>query len=284
MPELPEVETVKRRLNEVVVGKTIAQVEVLRQKSFQGDPQKILNQTITQVSRRAKLLRIEITGPYDCLVHLKMTGQLIYVGQGERVGGGHPTADWIHQLPGDHTRVIIFFKDETRLFFNDMRVFGWIKVADDQAVKNEFSKYGPDVNQPEFSVDYLQEKLSSRTIPIKQAILIGQIVGGIGNIYACEALYQAKIDPRKPAQELSGDELERLVSALKQVIDKAIKFGGTTFDGKYVDTNDLAGNYQDQLKVYGQEGETCPDQECDGKIEKIKISGRGTYFCSSCQK
>lgn len=284
MPELPEVETVKRRLNEVVVDKTIAQVEVLRKKSFQGNLQKILNQSIIQVSRRAKLLRLKITGPYDCLVHLKMTGQLICVGQGERVGGGHPTADWIHQLPGDHTRVIITFKDETKLFFNDMRVFGWIKVADDQAVKQEFDKYGPDVNQPEFTVDYLQEKLSNRTIPIKQAILIGQIVGGIGNIYACEGLYQAKIDPRKPAQELSRDELERLVLALKQVIKRAIEFGGTTFDGKYVDASGLAGNFQDELKVYGQEGEPCHDPECGGKIKKIKISGRGTCFCPSCQK
>ena len=283
MPELPEVETVKRRLNEVIVDKTIGQVEVLRDKSFQGDPHQILNQTITQVSRRAKLLRLEITGPYDCLVHLKMTGQLIYVGQDERGGGGHPTADWIQQLPGDHTRVIITFQDKTKLFFNDMRVFGWIKVADDEVVKQEFDKYGPDVNQPEFTTDYLQEKLSNRTIPIKQAILIGKIVGGVGNIYACEALYQARIDPRRPAQELSRSELERLVSALKQVIAKAIKFGGTTFDGKYVDTNGLAGNFQEELKVYGQEDEPCPNPDCDGKINKIKISGRGTYFCPSCQ-
>ncbi|MBD3250782.1 MAG: bifunctional DNA-formamidopyrimidine glycosylase/DNA-(apurinic or apyrimidinic site) lyase [Candidatus Pacebacteria bacterium] len=284
MPELPEVEIVRQRLDQVLVGKEISEVKVLRQKSFQGEASRIKGTRIESVERRAKLIRLRLTGPDDLLVHLKMTGQLIFVDGSKKVGGGHPTDDWCEQLPGDHTRIIVKFVDQTQLFFNDLRVFGWIKVADDQAIRQEFDKYGPDVNTADFTPEYLHKKLARRTIPIKQALLIGSIVGGIGNIYASEALFEARIDPRQPANELSLQELERLVKALKQVIKQAIKSGGTTFDGSYLNADGQAGNYQEKLKVYGREGESCPSSDCQAQVEKIKISGRSTFFCSSCQE
>lgn len=281
MPELPEVETVRRRLSQVIVNRTIHQVQVLREKSFQGDPSQIIGSSINQVERRAKLLRLATDGDLDLLVHLKMTGQLIFVGDQQRVGGGHPTADWVQQLPGDHTRVIIDFQDGTKLFFNDMRVFGWIKALTEQQIEKELAKYGPDVNSPDFTSGYLEQKLSNRTTPIKQAIMIGSIVGGVGNIYASEALFVAGIDPRRPAGQLKQAEYRKIVTALKQVIQAGIEAGGTTFDGSYVDVDGLAGSYQEKLRVYGQEGEPCPN--CAGQVKKIKIGQRGTYFCSSCQ-
>jgi formamidopyrimidine-DNA glycosylase len=281
MPELPEVETVRQRLEQVLIGKTISQIQVLRDKSFQGQTQKVIGASIQAVSRKAKLLRLRLNNDLNLLIHLKMTGQLIFVDDDVKTGGGHPTADWVRALPSKHTRVIIEFSDDSKLYFNDMRVFGWMRVLDDEQVLAEFNKYGPDVIDENFTAEYLQKKLANRTIAIKEAIMVNQIVGGIGNIYANEALFEAGIDPRRSAKSLSLDELRHLVTASKQVIRAGLKAGGTTFDGRYVDVDGLAGSYQNQLKVYGKEGELCPN--CQAKIKKIKIGQRGTYFCPQCQ-
>ncbi len=281
MPELPEVETVRQRLEQVLIGKTINQIQVLRDKSFQGQQEKVYGAQIEAVSRKAKLLRLRLSNDLNLLIHLKMTGQLIFVDNDIKIGGGHPTADWVRDLPGKHTRVILEFSGNSKLYFNDMRVFGWIRVLDDEQVLDEFNQYGPDVIDESFTARYLQQKLANRTIAIKDAIMINQIVGGIGNIYASEALFEAGIDPRRPAKSLNLDELRRLVTASKQVIRAGVRAGGTTFDGQYVDVDGLAGSYQNQLKVYGREGKPCV--ECQGKVKKIKIGQRGTYFCPHCQ-
>jgi formamidopyrimidine-DNA glycosylase len=281
MPELPEVETVRQRLEQVLIGNTISQIQVLRDKSFQGQTQKVIGASIQAVSRKAKLLRLQLDNDLNLLIHLKMTGQLIFVSDDVKTGGGHPTADWVRNLPSKHTRVIIEFSDDSKLYFNDMRVFGWMRVLDDEQVLAEFNKYGPDVIDENFTAKYLQKKLANRTIAIKEAMMTNQIVGGIGNIYANEALFEAGIDPRRSAKSLSLDELRRLVTASKQVIRAGLEAGGTTFDGRYVDVDGLAGSYQNQLKVYDKEGEPCPN--CQGKIKKIKIGQRGTYFCPQCQ-
>ncbi len=282
MPELPEVETVKRRLAEVLAGKTIKQIKVLKDKSFQGEVENVLGAKIISVQRKAKLIRLQLDNELNLLVHLKMTGQLIYQDEEQKIGGGHPTADWVADLPGKHTRIILHFREDgAKLFFNDMRIFGWIKVLTDEEINEEYDKYGPDVIDAEFTPDYLKEKVKNRRIAIKQAIMINKIVGGVGNIYACEALFLAGIDPRRPSNSLKNDEYEMLVEKLKQVIAEGIAYNGTTFDGKYVGVDGLAGSYQKKLKVYGQEGEACP--ECGGKVKKIKVGGRGTYFCEECQ-
>ncbi len=282
MPELPEVETVKSRLEDLLVGQVIDDVKILKKKSFQGLPQQIVGNSIDAVSRKAKLIKINLAGKYNLLIHLKMTGQLIFINNDLRIGGGHPTADWVKDLPSDHTRVIITFKSDAKLFFNDMRIFGWIKVLTEKEIKQEFDKYGPDAIDPEFTPDYLFEKLQRRTIAIKQALMIGKIVGGIGNIYASEALFLAGIDPQKSAQKLSKQEVETLVTVIKKLMKRAVRHGGTTFDDKFVDVNGLSGQFQDKLYVYGREGEPC--YECGGQVKKIKINNRGTYYCPSCQK
>ena len=281
MPELPEVETVKRRLQEVVTGLKVVKLQSLHSKSFSGKLVDILQSTITDISRRDKLLRFHLDPGTNLLVHLKMTGQLIYVDDKIRRGGGHPTADWIKKMPGKHTRVIITFDNGGHLYFNDMRIFGWMRVMSDQAIAQEFERHGPDVIDDKFTAKYLAQRLSRRTIPIKQAIMINQIVGGIGNIYASEILFVAGIDPRQPAGELTFKELEKLVNVSKQIINESIKYRGTTYDGLYVDVAGLAGGYQNKLRVYGREGEVCPG--CDGQVQKVKIGGRGTYFCPQCQ-
>ena len=282
MPELPEVETVKQRLQSLIKNQRIMQIRILHHKSFIGSKNKIVGARVKKISRKAKILQVHLDNGLNLLIHLKMTGQLIFMNNDIKIGGGHPTADWVADLPTSHTRVIFKFKSGAKLFFNDMRIFGWIKILDDKEVSQELSNYGPDAIDKSFNQEYLFEKLKSRSISIKQAIMISDIVGGVGNIYASEALFVAGIDPTRPAKKLSKQEVKKLVKVIKQVVKEAIEFKGTTFDGKFVDVNGLSGNYQKKLKVYGREGKPCPT--CAERIQKIQLGNRGTYYCQSCQK
>ena len=281
MPELPEVETVRRRLQEILPGKIIKAIKVLHGKSFRGREKDLLGQEVQDVTRKAKIIRIHLPNNQNLLTHLKMTGQLIFVDDETRVGGGHPTADWVKDLPSSHTRLIYDFNDGSKLYFNDQRIFGWMRLMSDEEVEAEFSKYGPDVDEAEANAEYLQEKFKNRRIPIKQAIMMNPIMAGLGNIYACDALNIAQISPFRPAQSLNLKELEKLLVAAKQVIAEGLEYGGTTYDGKYVHVDGMSGSYQDIMRVYGLKGKKC--QQCGGEIVKTKIGGRGTFYCGSCQ-
>jgi formamidopyrimidine-DNA glycosylase len=283
MPELPEVETIRRRLAERIVGKTINAVSVFREKSFQGDQSLLLNTTIRAVDRTAKILQLELSEDLFLLVHLKMTGQLILQqASGERVGGGHPTADWVQSLPSKHTRVQIVFTDGDNLFFNDQRVFGWLKVVDMAARNQEFSNYGKDINDTTLTFAEFAEKISKTRRPIKLALLDSALVAGLGNIYVCDALNLARINPLRAANTLTSEELQRLFTAAQTVIERGIELKGTTFDGKYVDIAGFAGGYQKEALAYGRAGQPC--YNCGAEIKKIQQNGRGTYYCAQCQK
>lgn len=282
MPELPEVETIKRRLKPLVLGKQFQQIQVLKDKSFRGNPDQILKQKIIDLQRRAKVLRFKFANGSNLLVHLKMTGQLIFVSDQLRVGGGHPSADWVNDLPAKHTRVILNFADNETLFFNDMRIFGWLWLMDDEQAEQELKKYGPDVIDPLVTPFYLHDKFSRKQMPIKQAIMDNSIMAGVGNIYASEALFLAKIHPQRPAKSLTLAELETLHHYLLAVIEASIAVGGTTFDGKYVDVSGFAGGFQHQLKVYGKVDEKC--EICGEKIKKVKLGGRSSFYCEKCQR
>lgn len=286
MPELPEVETIRRRLANILPGKKIAKFQVLKAKSFIGQASALFGATIVTISRRAKILRIKLKTDSDSanlLIHLKMTGQLIYLDStGKKVGGGHPTADWINQLPSKHTRIIFNFTDHSKLFFNDQRIFGWIKLMTDREVENEWQKYGPDINTPHLTAKYLSTSWQRKKIPVKLALMDNQIVTGIGNIYASEALYAAKINPQRPAKSLTMAEVKNLLAKTQAIINHSIELGGTTFDGSFVNIHGFAGQYQKQLKVYQQDGRLCP--VCGTKIKKVKLAGRSTFYCDTCQK
>jgi len=280
VPELPEVETVIRKLNLVLKDKAIANIIVHRDKSFVGLKDVLFHKDIVSVSRRSKLIRFQLEGDLNILAHLKMTGQFIFVKDGVRVGGGHPSGDWINTLPSKHTRVEFEFSDKSRLYFNDMRVFGWLKVMSDEEVEFEYLKYGPDINTKEASVEYLVGKLAKTKRKIKQVIMDNKIVAGIGNIYACDGLNLAKIHPARTSNSLSKKEVSTLLHSLKAVIDKGIELGGATISS-YRNVDGLSGKYQGVVRVYGKEGESCPN--CGSKIKRIKLGGRGTYFCENCQ-
>jgi len=282
MPELPEVETIKRRLQERILNKTIAVVQVHHSKSFQGNSAVLINRKIVAITRQAKILQLKLNSNLTILVHLKMTGQLILQPvTGERIGGGHPTADWVANLPSSHTRVSIIFIDGDKLFFNDQRVFGWLKVVDRAGLNQEMAKYGKDINDPTLTVAELAAKLKKTRRPIKLALLDSALVAGLGNIYVCDTLNQAKISPFRLANSLNQAEVAQLLAAAQQVIARGIKLGGTTFDGKYVDVSGFAGQYQNQARVYGREGLIC--KNCGQPVLKVKQNGRGTYYCGNCQ-
>lgn len=281
MPELPEVETIARKLQLVLPSKVITRFHSLHPKTLQGDVAPLLNQPIQAVSRRSKIIRLHFPAEQNILIHLKMTGQLIYLDDTIKLGGGHPTADWTSALPSGHTRLWLEFADASKLFFNDQRLFGWWKVTSDAEVAQEFATFALDANSPELDPLVFYQKIHTRGVPIKQLIMDNTIIAGVGNIYACDALNVAQISPWRPGKTLSRAELDRLLAAIQLVILQGIEMGGTTFDGKYVDIAGMAGSYQSVVRVYGREGQAC--QNCGGTIVKEKLGGRGTYYCLVCQ-
>lgn len=263
MPELPEVETIRRQLNRVLVGQRIKKIEKLHQKSLQGSSLKVISKKIVAVKRKAKTIWIDLEGDANLLIHLKMTGQLIYGGQA-----------------GKHTRVI-FELSRGRLIFNDLRLFGWIKVVDNKTLEKHFAGLPPDVVDKEFTPNYLRKILTSSGRAVKLVLTDQQKLGGVGNIYANDALYCARVNPALAAKKVT--RTKELYRCVKQVISRGIKYGGSTArDENYVNALGQKGKYQTKFLVYEQQGKKCP--RCSGIIKKIKLGGRGTYFCPSCQK
>ena len=281
MPELPEVETVVRRLQQVLPSKVIESVHVKKEKSFLGKSDALVGSKIVAVRRKAKLITIDLDDATSLLIHLKMTGQLIYVDRTTRLGGGHPTTDWIDALPSSHTRVWFSLGKNAHVFFNDQRIFGGVKHVSKEARQAEFLKYAPDVIEDSVTAEYLFSKTQKTRRPIKVVLLDSKIVSGLGNIYVCDALNLACIDPKRPAQDLSFEEVTTVLSTSKKVLNKGIALGGATIEHfRHVDG--FSGGYQDEVVVYGREGLPC--YTCGAKIIKEKIAGRGTYYCSVCQK
>lgn len=282
MPELPEVETIVRQLDRILPGKIIEKVEVLRAKSFVGKENELTGKKITKVGRRAKMIVIEFKDwPKVLTAHLKMTGQLVYLSGGHRVVGGHPTPDWVRDLPSRHTRVVVDLDGGAKLFFNDLRVFGWLKIMTEDEWQKMGKRLPPDVIDKEFTLEYFTKALGKSSRAVKLTLTDQDKFGGVGNIYANDALYLARIDPRRKAKGLSDKERKRLYAAVKKVINVGIKYGGASVD-KYVNTAGLGGKYQEHFLVYRREGEKCAR---DGEtIKRLKLGGRGTFYCPKCQK
>lgn len=295
MPELPEVETISRQLQVVLPGKVIRRVEVLREKSWRGQASRVVGKTVEGVSRKQKIIEIDL-GDTVLLVHLKMTGQLIFSPttnsnfqvsisnfqtQKQRIVGGHPTVDWVGELPSKHTRVIFHFSDNSTLFFNDQRVFGWVKEATRVEWLRLRENMAPDVVDTSFTVDYLTQVLKRSRRPVKLVILDQDNIGGMGNIYANDALFLARIHPLTPANQLTVAAVKRLHQAMKQVITKGIETGGSSIS-HFVDSYGIGGHYQDHFLVYDRVGEAC--DVCGSLIIKTVVGGRGTYFCPRCQR
>ncbi|MDO4774005.1 MAG: bifunctional DNA-formamidopyrimidine glycosylase/DNA-(apurinic or apyrimidinic site) lyase [Candidatus Saccharibacteria bacterium] len=291
MPELPEVETVRRGLAELLPGRVVQRVAVFDSpKSFPNAPEQVrqflYGASVTAVRRRAKVLLIELSSGYSLVIHLKMTGQLVVRGAALTTdfGGGHPNDSLIGELPDRSTRVQIDFEDGARLFFNDQRKFGWIQLVPTAEVSNMpfMQKVGPEPLDPATTAQQFIQRIRRRNASlIKPAFLDQSVIAGVGNIYADEALWAAKIHPETRVREVTDEQLNTLFTELQKILQLSIDQGGST-DKNYVDAEGRRGNYLQFAKVFRREGQAChrhPDQD----IMKFKVGGRGTHICPVCQ-
>lgn len=287
MPELPEVETVRRGLHELIIGRSIAAVSHDTPKSFpnaSSDVERFLvHAQVKDVRRRAKVLLIDLSTSYTLVIHLKMTGQLVFRGDDAVFGAGHPNDSLIGELPDRSTRVILTFKDNSKLYFNDQRKFGWMKLLPTLEVPNiDFmKKVGPEPLEADFTAAEFSARFTRRAkSPIKAALLDQTVIAGVGNIYADESLWGAKIHPNQLVGTLKEADFERLYIELRAVMNLAIEKGGST-DKNYVNAEGKRGSYMDFARVFRREGKQCP--RCGTEIIKFKAAGRGTHICPQCQ-
>lgn len=341
MPELPEVETVRIGLSELLPGRAITHVEHDWPKSFpnaEADVQEFLiGAKILYVKRRAKVLIIELNTKYSLIVHLKMTGQLVFRSDDDktRFGAGHPNNSLISELPDKSTRVVLYLEDEiasasessarkqrsaeqpvqgvqsvstgaadtavdqerwrsfgprpkagqsgAKLFFNDQRKFGWMRLVPTTEIPNIdfFKKIGPEPLSSEFTSDKFASRLNLRPNSGIKAVLLDQtIIAGVGNIYADESLFAAKIHPETKVQDISMANLTKLFDELIAVLKLSIEKGGSS-DRNYVDARGRRGSYLSFAQVFRKDGQPCP--RCGTIIVKIRVAGRGTHICPVCQ-
>ncbi len=286
MPELPEVETVRRGLSLFITGRTIKAVNYDTPKSFPNDIHSVdafmVGAQITSIRRRAKALMIDVSTGYTLVTHLKMTGQLVFVGE-IRFGAGHPNDSLVNQLPDKSTRVAIAFDDGTHLYFNDQRKFGWMKLIPTLEVPDMsfMKKVGPEPLEADFTAKQFSERFKRRAnTSIKAALLDQSVIAGVGNIYADESLWGAKIHPKRLVKSIKQAEFKRLYEELRMVMNLAIEKGGSS-NHTYVNVEGKKGSYMDFARVFRREGLLCP--RCGATIIKFKAAGRGTHICPVCQ-
>ncbi|MEW6771226.1 MAG: bifunctional DNA-formamidopyrimidine glycosylase/DNA-(apurinic or apyrimidinic site) lyase [Bacillota bacterium] len=272
MPELPEVETISRQLAAIIPGRTIRDAEVRLEKvvrepapaAFAG---RVRGRKITGVSRRGKYLLLELNDGHTLVIHLRMSGQLVYEEEAA-------------PLPR-HTHLVLHL-DRGRLRLTDLRQFGrvWLLPAAEAGRMPELTKLGPEPFSAAFSEAYLAGLLRNSRRRLKLLLLDQEVVAGIGNIYADEILFQAGLHPARRGAELSAAEVKRLYRAIKAVLADGVAHRGTSIQN-YVDGEGRMGTHQNFLRVHHRAGQPCP--RCGTRVEKIKFGGRGTYFCPGCQ-
>jgi len=278
MPELPEVETIKSQLELLIVGKKIIDIDVSLPKMVRLLLNKfrkiVIGSKIKTISRRAKILIIELNNGWSVLIHLKMSGRLIFRLKGEKLQ--------IEDKKWNH--LIYYFSDGSRLFHNDLRQFGYVKLIKTDKLTDFFQKekFGPEPLKKDFTFDdflaILKQKPKAR---IKQFLMNQQNIAGIGNIYSDEILFFARVHPLRRVNKLKNLEIKKIFEGIKRILPKALKLRGTS-DNDYLDALGNKGKYAMQLKVYGREGERC--KRCGGVVERLKIGGRSTHYCPKCQR
>lgn len=288
MPELPEVETVRLQLKRKIVGEKITGVEIFHSKSVDHNEtfeDTLVGKVIQDIERIGKLMIFRFKGEDDLfmLSHLKMTGQFFFIDGVDVMASGHQVpAQQNTDFPQRHTRVAFYFSNSTALYFNDMRLFGYLKLANKSEMLAAKARFGPEPIAKNFDCDWFYEKLKKRNTPVKAALLDQTFIAGLGNIYVDEALWRAKVRPMRIASKVTKAEAALLCKAAGDVMNESIVVGGTTFQ-HFVDTGGANGNFTDYLKVFGQQGTACPRKD-GGIIEKTRCAGRGTHYCPVCQK
>lgn len=316
MPELPEVETIRRGLEDKLIGREITDISVRAPKIFQGQPESVVGLEILGLDRYGKLLVVRLSNGKILTIHLKMTGQLIWkrdpdqslseaeiddidnatlpleiedgeeeVSKEDVVVGGHPEKSYLQPLPHKHTHVIFSFNDGSRLYFNDLRKFGYIKVLTIDELPNLsfLQKLGPEPLEVSFTLRYLETQLKKRPRqPIKSFLLDQSNIAGLGNIYADESLFKAAILPDRPTGSLTPGETHNLHNSIQEVLELALLHGGSS-SRDYLNALGERGTFLAVANVYHRTGQDC-NRCATGHIQRQKIGGRSSHYCPICQR
>lgn len=274
LPELPEVETVKRTLKRLIVGKTVEDVKVFLPKIVKEPPdvdlfvERLRGRKVTGLGRRGKFLKI-FFDPWVLVSHMRMEGRYRLLPREEPLE--------------KHTHVVFRFTDGTDLRYRDVRQFGTMHLfrRGEEERYPPLNKLGPEPLSEEFTLEQFRKRFAGRTTRLKALLLNQEFLSGLGNIYVDEALFGAGLHPERPVQSLTDEEKERLYQSIRSTLKKAVEAGGSTVRS-YVDGNGDMGMFQLQIQVYGRQGEPCP--RCGKPIRRMVVAGRGTHLCTECQK
>ena len=287
MPELPEVEIVKQSLKRKIKDKKIIKVVVRNRNlrfKLQSNFEKILtNRIVNKISRISKYLILIFDNHKYCIIHLGMSGTVHLINKSKKTKITNLSFYKSKILPKKHNHIEIIFS-KFKIIYNDPRRFGFFKILNNKhEFKSYFNKLGPEALNVDFNIRYLKKNLKNKKKNIKNLLLDQKFVSGIGNIYANEILFYSKINPKKNSLKINYKEINELVKFSKKVLNLAIKFGGSSIKD-FKNTKGSMGEFQKKFKVYEKDNEKCPRKKCSGKIIKIFISNRSTFFCNFCQK
>jgi formamidopyrimidine-DNA glycosylase len=289
MPELPEVETIRRDLESELIGLKFTDVKLFWPGSLKGDTlvtfkKKVLGTEILTVTRRAKNIAVELSNGSYILMHMKMTGHLLIESAHEKISSSGTwqaaqgaLADPINQ----YIRAIFWLNNGKIMAFSDLRKFGYIKLLDKAKLAETYDAFGPEPFSNEFNPTYLQNIFAKKKQAIKKVLMDQTLIAGVGNIYADEILWKTKIHPTTPAKNLSAPQINKLHQATLEILEQAIKLRGTS-SSDYRDTKGKKGNYEAKLQAYRRTGKPC--SRCHTPIVRINLGGRGTHFCPQCQR
>lgn len=283
MPELPEVETVRRGLEPAMQGFVITNADIRRPDLRWPFPEnmadRLTGKAVLGLRRRSKYILVDLSSGETLIVHLGMSGRMQVSGQDQ--GEFHHN----HPTPAKHDHVVIDMSNGARITFNDTRRFGAMDLATTDQVEYHWliDKIGPEPLGNDFHEAYLADRLKGRTSPIKTALLDQRIVAGLGNIYVCEVLHRAKLSPKRKAGQVSVRKVQSLVPIIRQVLNEAIEAGGSSLQD-HRQTNGELGYFQHNFRAYDRAGQPCQTPDCTGEITRIVQSGRSTFYCPQCQR
>ncbi len=289
MPELPEVEVVKRSLERNILNLIIKKVKIndgnLRYKVNKNGFLKLKGKKITKIKRRSKFLIFEIGKTYQVLVHLGMTGKFFFI---DDKNNKFKTSFYYflnYKKDRKHDRVVFILNNNQKLIYNDIRKFGFIKIYKYSLItkSKHLTQLGPEPLEKNWNYLYLKKYVIQRKRSIKNILMDQKCVSGLGNIYVNEILFISGIKPARMANKLKNFEIEKIIKFSKKILKNSIKFGGSTIKD-FSSENGKKGSFQQNFKVYGREGDRCSNTDCNDRIRRIVISKRSTFYCKSCQK
>ena len=288
MPELPEVEVVKKSLRKTIYDLTIKNIEIsnkfLRYTINEKLMKKMIKSKILSVSRRSKYIFINLNNEHTIMLHLGMTGKIILIDEKKKE---HKTSFYYELIDTNpaHDHLKIRFNKKTSLIYNDVRKFGFIKIFKTKNIEtsSHLKNLGPEPLSTEFNFSYFKKNIANRKLFLKDLLMSQKFVSGLGNIYVNEAIFLSKLNPKIRVKNISDKKISTLISIIKRVLKKAIKEGGSSIKN-FNNTEGKKGNFQQFFNVYGKQGRSCTRSNCKGIIKRIKISNRSTFYCIICQK